>query len=39
MYYVTLSYVCNAFKLSVYHIYLPVNMLSKCHFYLYLTTV
>ena len=40
MYFVTLSYVRKAFKLSVYHIYLHVNTfkLSKYHFYLYVTT-
>ena len=40
MYFVTLSYVCNAIKLSDYHIYLHVNTfkLSKYQFYFYVTT-
>ena len=40
MYFVTLSYLCNAFKLSYYHIYLHVNTFkpSKYHFYLYVNT-
>ena len=40
MYFVTLSYVFNAFKLSDYHIYLHVNTfkLSKYCFYLYVNT-
>ena len=38
MYFVTLSYVCNAFKLSDYHISLHVSAFKLSKFYLYVNT-